>query len=98
MAQYIARKQLVHLTPERTVQLYKVFQDDMPEDQRQLQNEVVAGRQDWNNECRRHTRQHGSRYQSRPKAQHVHRSHHTGGDVCVDRHDRAIFSGQCGIS
>ena len=81
----------MHLTPERTVQLYKVFQDDMPGDQRQLQNEVVAGRQDGNNECRRHTRQHGSRYQSRPKPQHVHRSHHTGGDVCIDRHDRAIF-------
>ena len=38
-----------------------------------------------------HTRQHGSRYQSRPKSQHVHRSRHTDGDVCIDRHDRAIF-------
>ena len=39
------------------------------------------------------TRQHGSRYQSRPKPQHVHRSHHTDGDVCIDRHNRAIFQG-----
>ena len=49
MVQYIAPKQLVHLTPERTVQLYKLFQDDIFGDLRQLQNEVVAGRQEANN-------------------------------------------------
>ena len=29
MAQYVTPKQLVYLTPERIVQLYEVFQDDM---------------------------------------------------------------------
>jgi len=40
VAQNIMPKQLVHLTPERIAQLFEVFQDDMPGDLRQLQNEV----------------------------------------------------------
>ena len=34
VAQYIVRKQLVHVTPERIFQLYEVLQDDMPGDMR----------------------------------------------------------------
>ena len=37
---YITPKQLVHMTPERIVQLYQVFNDDMPGNLRELQNEV----------------------------------------------------------
>ena len=40
VSQYMYIQQLVHLTPERIVQLYEVFQDDMPGDLHQLQNEV----------------------------------------------------------
>ena len=47
VAQYITPKQLVHLTPEIIVQLYEVFQDDMPEDLRQLQNKAGRWKAKW---------------------------------------------------
>ena len=47
VAQYIIPKQLVHLTPERIAQLFEVFQDDMPGDLRQLQNEVSRWKARW---------------------------------------------------
>ena len=37
---YITPKQLVHMTPERIVQLYEVFNDDMPGNLSELHNEV----------------------------------------------------------
>ena len=43
----ITPKQLVHLTPDRTVQLYDVFQEDTPGDLRQLQNEVGRCKARW---------------------------------------------------
>jgi len=45
--QYITPKQRVHLTPETIVQLYEVFQDDMPDDLRQLHNEVDRWKARW---------------------------------------------------
>ena len=47
VVQYIIPKQLVHLTPERIAQLFEVFQDDMPGDLRQLQNEVSRWKARW---------------------------------------------------
>ena len=47
VAQYIIRKQLVHLTPQRIVQRYEVFQDDMSGDLRQLQNKVGRWKARW---------------------------------------------------
>ena len=47
MAQYIMPKQLVHLTPERIVQLFEVFQEDMPGYLRQVQNDVSRWKARW---------------------------------------------------
>ena len=47
VAQNIMPKQLVHLTPERIAQLFEVFQDNMPEDLRQLQNKVNRWKARW---------------------------------------------------
>ena len=44
---YTTPKQLVHMTPERIAQLYRVFKDDMPGNLRELPNEVDHWKAIW---------------------------------------------------
>ena len=88
---YITPKQLVHMTPERIVQLYQVFKDDMPGNLRELQNEVDHWKAIWEmvNVAEKPDTLEDSINQPRPILQHVHCCHSTDGDVYIDSHGRS---------
>ena len=92
---------MVHLTQERIIQPYEVFQDDMPGDLRQLQNEVCRRKAIWemtNVAEKPHTLDETIQeiipdLYPNTTVIGLHCFHSSDDDVCSDSHRRALL--QC---
>ena len=74
------------MTPERIAQLYEVFKYNMPENLRELQNEVDRWKAIWEmgNVAEKPDTLNDSR-----NLPHVHCCHNTDSDACIDNHGRS---------